>query len=219
MALIFESQLFFLKQDTQTHINRANFFHVLPKERLNRIKTAPKDNQWALFYFDFLVRFLASKQLNLSFSDIVFTKNSYGKPYTSNYPEFYFNVSHSGTYLVVLIANQPVGVDMEIITMPNLNIAHRFFLEEEKAYVFADEKLSNKHFYEIWTRKEAYMKYLGKGLEVPLNSFNVFDDNLNNHFNTFEIDNCIVSTFIKDGKQSYPIIRITEDEIFTHLSK
>ena len=214
-----KSQLFILRQESQTIIDSKKFSWFLPLERLNRIKNAKQNNQWALFYSDVLVRYLASNQLNVTLDDIVFTKKTYGKPHIANYPEFHFNVSHSGAYLVVLISNHPVGVDIEEINTPNLRIARRFFLDEEQTYVFSDEELSNKRFYEIWTRKESYIKYLGKGLAVPLNSFCVFDGKLNNHFNTFEIDNCFVSTFIKDEKQSYPIIRITEDEILNYLSK
>ena len=92
-------------------------------------------------YSELLVRYLASKQLNISFSDIVFAKNSYGKPYLSDYPEFHFNVSHSCKYLVVLVSNQPVGVDIEKIDNPNLNIAHRFFLKKRKHIFLLIKKL------------------------------------------------------------------------------
>jgi 4'-phosphopantetheinyl transferase len=52
----------------------------------------------------------------------------------------------------------------------------RFFTSEEQSYISASPD-ANIAFYEIWTKKEAYIKYIGKGLAVPLNSFSVFSIN------------------------------------------
>ena len=42
-----------------------------------------------------------------------FEKNQYGKPYLSEHPDFYFNISHSGEYVLCAIDNNPIGVDIE----------------------------------------------------------------------------------------------------------
>ncbi|MEI3612720.1 4'-phosphopantetheinyl transferase family protein [Pseudogracilibacillus sp. SO30301A] len=53
-----------------------------------------------------------------------------------------------------------------------------FFSKDE--YVFINsrpdqDKLST--FYKYWTLKESYVKAIGKGLSIPLNSFTIVNDN------------------------------------------
>jgi phosphopantetheinyl transferase len=50
----------------------------------------------------------------------------------------------------------------------------RFFHPDEQDYVFAAQGQERvKRFYEIWTKKESYLKYLGTGIDCALNSFSV----------------------------------------------
>jgi 4'-phosphopantetheinyl transferase len=39
-----------------------------------------------------------------------------------------------------------------------------------------EENLRLAYFYDLWTLKESYIKYLGKGLSVPLNAFEIVID-------------------------------------------
>jgi phosphopantetheinyl transferase len=55
-----------------------------------------------------------------------------------------------------------------------LKIANRFYNDDEISYI-------NTHgedaFYQIWVRKEAYIKYLGKGLSFGLKNVSTIQDN------------------------------------------
>jgi len=50
-----------------------------------------------------------------------------------------------------------------------------------------------QRFYEVWTKKESYAKYVGKGLSIPLKTFDVIDDSIKENFSIFNINGYIIS--------------------------
>ena len=60
--------------------------------------------------------------------------------------------------------------NMEQLKKP---ISGHFFTENENSYISAN---GLQGFYEVWTRKEAYVKMLGTGFSTPISSFDVFDE-------------------------------------------
>lgn len=103
---------------------------------------------------------------------------SQGKPFLQNREDLHFNLSHSGRWVVIAWADQPVGIDVEIVLMNESKerLAHRFFHKDEQVYVFAaNGQAREQRFFEIWTKKESYLKYLGTGINCTLDSFSVFD--------------------------------------------
>ena len=84
--------------------------------------------------------------------------------------EISFSLSHSGKYAVCAIADHPVGVDIEEIKDNRPDIARRFFNPKELKYISDAES-----FYRIWTLKEGYLKAVGLGMRLPLDSF-IIDD-------------------------------------------
>ncbi len=109
-------------------------------------------------------------------SDIEFSYNEYGKPsLKKGQGSLYFNVSHSGDLgLCVICKDGEVGIDIEkILEIDNFeSIAAEFFSPNEYAILkraLPVHKLAT--FYQIWTRKEAIVKAIGRGLSYPLKSF------------------------------------------------
>ena len=88
-----------------------------------------------------------------------------------------FNLSHSHDLALYAFAQRrAVGVDVERVRpMPDaVRIARRFFSPREVAAVqAAPAERRETVFFEIWTRKEAYIKALGEGLSRPLAGFSV----------------------------------------------
>ncbi len=88
-----------------------------------------------------------------------------------------FNLSHSGEYVLYAVANnRKVGVDIEYIRdfADSDNIAERFFSKSEMdEYYNLPFEARKRAFYSFWTRKEAFIKAVGEGLYIPLNSFSV----------------------------------------------
>lgn len=101
-------------------------------------------------------------------------KNEYGKPYLEGEEALYFNISHSGSYLVLALSDQEVGIDIEKPRKGRLKVADRFFHPEEIRHMKSlGETEAEDLFFFFWTVKEAYLKYTGQGLARSLSSFRV----------------------------------------------
>lgn len=115
--------------------------------------------------------------------DIRIFYNENGKPVFACEDEFHFNLSHSGDMLAIVYGNTVCGIDVERTDQFNLKISKRCFTKSEDEYVNGISNKSvigksdgfgiNRRFTTIWTMKEAYLKYKGTGISVPLNSFTV----------------------------------------------
>ena len=84
----------------------------------------------------------------------------------------YFNLSHSGEIAACVIADRPVGLDVQEDGEYRETLARRFFAPEEQAYLAASAEPEHA-FGRIWALKESYVKALGNGLTMPLASFSV----------------------------------------------
>ncbi|WP_405110996.1 4'-phosphopantetheinyl transferase superfamily protein [Paenibacillus sp. FSL K6-1217] len=123
-------------------------------------------------YGEALARFMIAKQAGVRMKDIEFGRNPYGKPYVKDQNEVFYNISHSGKYVVCGLDIEDIGVDIEEIREIDLDIAKRFFHVKEYADIVSRE-ISEQipRLYDFWTLKESYIKYLGVGLSKPLDSF------------------------------------------------
>ena len=100
-----------------------------------------------------------------------------GKPYFARNSERHFNISHSENLAAAALGAVALGIDIELIGRRKepKRVARRFFTESEYAEFEAKGK-SEESFIYLWTKKEAYAKYLGTGLarELPIRSEKVF---------------------------------------------
>jgi 4'-phosphopantetheinyl transferase len=139
-----------------------------------------------------LVRFLACSKYDTKNRDLSFAANGYGKPYLQHHPDFHFNISHTRSAVAVASSDGEIGVDIERISAANIKISEQFFAPAERDFVLQSAD-KDRAFYQIWTIKEAYIKQLGKGLSVPLTSFNVLDDEIRILTQTVEKSGYIIS--------------------------
>ncbi|HWR19660.1 MAG TPA: 4'-phosphopantetheinyl transferase superfamily protein [Clostridia bacterium] len=132
---------------------------------------------------DVLLRCALKERYGMLNSEIVFRTNEFGKPYLQNCPDNHINISHSKKYVACAVSLSPVGIDVEEIGNMDINTVNRFFTEEEKQYILGFPKqVQSSAFYHIWTRKEAYIKREGKGLQTPLSTINVLGPIDNTYF-------------------------------------
>jgi 4'-phosphopantetheinyl transferase len=156
-------------------------------ERYKRLLTIEELERGSRFYtaalhdrFVFgrgILRAALAACLGVSPSALRFMYGKQGKPFFDNERGLLFNLSHSGDRALLAISlNRELGIDIERVRQmsDSEGIASRFFCAEECGDLLAlPEELRNEAFFRCWTRKEAYIKALGGGLSVPLDSFRV----------------------------------------------
>lgn len=112
-----------------------------------------------------------------------------GKPIADN---CFVSISHSGPAISVCKSDIPVGIDIEKTDRKRNfeEIAKRCFHGAESELYLKNP--SAEKFYEIWTKKEAYSKLLGRGLADILSGFDVYSlDGVK--FKTYRINSYIIS--------------------------
>lgn len=100
-----------------------------------------------------------------------------GRPFIEGASDLDFSLSHADDAAVVAIARgRRVGVDIEKHRpdMEHASLAERFFTPEEVAAIRAagSERVAET-FFDCWTRKEAIVKAVGRGITMRLCSFAV----------------------------------------------
>ena len=118
----------------------------------------------------------ACEDFGIPGADEYVTLEKNGKPCFVYHPEVQFNLSHSENRAMCVVsrgADSPVGCDVEKIKGDRGELAERFFMPEEAAWIkdFQEESLRNDAFYRLWTLKECYMKVTGLGLSLSPSDF------------------------------------------------
>lgn len=88
----------------------------------------------------------------------------------------YFSLSHSGKLALIGVASAEIGVDCEKVRRLEsyVAIAEKHFSRDEFAGLMRVPEAERLFaFYRCWTRKEAYIKALGEGLAMALDTFDV----------------------------------------------
>jgi 4'-phosphopantetheinyl transferase len=97
---------------------------------------------------------------------------------------FQFNLSSSAGLVVLAVGtNDMVGIDIEKMRSLDIDkVVRRFFTatEADAIYRLIDVK-RGAAFFALWTLKEAYIKAVGRGLHIPLDSFSIYTDSKGKH--------------------------------------
>ncbi|WP_310603740.1 4'-phosphopantetheinyl transferase family protein [Anaerosporobacter sp.] len=156
---------------TEDMINRLSPF-VSQERRLSADKYKFFIDKARCILGEYLARYALKKHYNLSDNDISFSTSTYGKPFLKDIDNIYFNISHSGNWVVCVVGDEPLGVDVEKIAHTDLHLAERFFTQNEYTRILeCAVKDRADEFFKLWTLKESYIKAIGKGLHMSLDSF------------------------------------------------
>lgn len=190
------NEIFIVELYDNINISKYNaFYKFIKEESLDKIKNFCLDiNQKQSMLSEIIVRCLACKYLHIENKSLKFSKNKYGKPYLKNNKNFHYNISHSEHIVCCCISDNEVGIDVEkVVPIDYEKIIERFFTQREKNYIMSHQDKAIDRFFEIWTTKESYIKYLGRGLSLPLNEFDIFDDDIKSIVKSFKINGYYIS--------------------------
>lgn len=120
-----------------------------------------------------MLRKLLGAYLGLTPKSVRFGYTELGKPFVTNSEEkLFFNSSHSREYVAIGFSpDGPLGVDVEFLDseIEAEFISGHFFAAAEISVIQAAQGLDRAHvFFRHWCIKEAFIKYVGKGLTFPL---------------------------------------------------
>ena len=119
-----------------------------------------------------LLREMLSAHVRVAPRAVSFSYNRWGKPALEGFSALEFNVSHAHEIVALAFAaGRRVGIDVERIdrSVDALALAERFFTADEAAALRRlDEPHRGVEFLRHWTRKEAFVKAHGQGLQRPL---------------------------------------------------
>jgi 4'-phosphopantetheinyl transferase len=127
-----------------------------------------------------ILRQLLAGYLHRAPADLQFAYHPRGKPFLVppfQHTPLEFNIAHShGLALLAFCLGSAVGVDVEFVRsdFASEEIAERYFAPQEVAELRSLPPAQRQEgFFSGWTRKEAYIKARGDGLQIPLASFRV----------------------------------------------
>ncbi len=188
------------------------------REKVLRCKQE-KDKQRSLLA-GVLLRY-ALEQEGMEYETLEFASTPEGKPYLVLHPELHFSLSHAGSYVVCLLSDTPVGVDIECKERAIFQNGkkERLFamaekcLAEEEWNVWKESTEQVEKFVEYWTKKEAYSKAVGKGLGMD---FSKIDTETNKHdfWSVWMSDGYCVSIYDSKGRyKAYMYDELTAKDI------
>ncbi len=111
-----------------------------------------------------LFRFVLSRRLPFCGNEPLeqlLVRGEHGKPFLKGNP-FYFNLSHSGGLVLCAAEDVPVGVDVEKRRSFSEKLMERICTPGERALAESGGD-RDRALTQLWTMKESYMKYTGKG--------------------------------------------------------
>ncbi len=181
----------------------------LDDERFKKKSSVPQMKFFSSLLGEAIAKTVAAKRLKSTPVEILIERTPSGKPYFKDFPELHFNISHSNNAVTVAFSEFPIGIDIEKLSAPNFKVAKKFFCPDENLYIKSSAS-PDYTFYEIWTAKEAYFKWLGSGIDASFSKTSVLKENIKNSVHTFKKYDFLIS-ICGEIPTDFILNHITED--------
>ena len=159
-------------------ISFEDYFDQLSEERILKVNSFKfYDDKCRSLFGELLLRYSIKDFTNsgIGSSKLTFEFNDFGKPELVNYPDIKFS-------------DEEIGADIEEKTNLDFIELSGLFHQRERSFICSNTEQMRDKFFDIWTSKESYVKLIGMGLTIPLESFYIDPSNMNvvveNSYNT-----------------------------------
>ena len=149
------------------HDHDASFyeeaFHDLSACRIEKaLRYQAEEDKYSCILGDHLIRKAVAEETGCNPHLVCIAHTASGMPYIALPHDcgLHVSLSHSGGVVVIAINSVPVGIDVECIRAIDDSVIRHVLSHDEKEYVGS----SCHRFFEVWTKKEAYLKCIGTGL-------------------------------------------------------
>lgn len=122
-------------------------------------------------------KLIMGKMLGIPATDLKIAYQKKGKPYVLGAESLIqFNVSHTDEMVALALDANPIGVDIESIdNISKAEAVGNKVLSESEQMAIARDKAPKTQFCVFWTRKEALLKGLGKGIDDDIKKVPAID--------------------------------------------
>lgn len=151
---------------------------------------------------------------------LIYGKN--GKPYFADHSELYFNISHSNAYLILACSHKEIGVDIEQVRKELPKFPERMLSAADfQFFQRQEEQQKSQIFFELWTRKESYIKLHGDSIFRKAKELSVSDGKKllpfmgtpTAYFHTCQWQDYIISVCTLEKKSCISMEIVTPQEI------
>ncbi len=176
----------------------------------------PIDQKLSL-YGQLLIKIGIHRLTKIHFEQMQFSTNMHGKPILLN-DSLYFNLSHTRNHVLCVFSTKvEVGADVEKIENAPFEIMNNFFHTKEIEYINTPYKDRAFLFYDVWTKKEAYLKMIGTGLHDRISEINILSCPFT--IETYQVEQYLCSVcFNQAHDYSIKNINISEKQIYDYIT-
>lgn len=159
------------------HPSAHELARYLSEYELNRYQRYRVQKKKTEFYLARkFIKSLVAGIMHLDVRSIELRPDSSGKPFLfagGREVSLYCNLSHTQGLISCVISHmRNTGIDAEFQEGLHDDLVQRFFHAREiDDYMLLDSAARIQRFYSLWTLKEAYVKAIGQGLYMALDSF------------------------------------------------
>ena len=191
------------------------YMSVISDDRRERIeRLASEQGKVTSLLSGLVLSEVLSDRCKVGCRQLRFAYGEHGKPYLPDYPDCCFSLSHSGGYIALACDDEPVGIDIQLMS-PHRQHALRFLHPAEQQSILAADN-NAEQFCRIWTMKEAYVKLTGDGMSKGFGSFNVLAMPENSFF-TERIGSYMLTLCTNKFVSQPKIHTITENELLASV--
>lgn len=161
-----KTYIFSIQIDHNYQAIKEMYSQILSEEELKRsTRFFHKEDRERFISSKFFLRTLLSKFLAVPPNQLWYHTTANRKPAI---PGLFFNVTHSGNYLLIAIGPAAMGIDVERIDkdFDFESVLTSSFSRDETTYIRNGDQILN--FFLLWTRKESLLKASGEGLTDEL---------------------------------------------------